>query len=79
MGDFSDPRDFTERDVKEILEDDYIIGNPPFKGLQRLFDDINRRRFDYKLQAWKMSYADLKRIASRIAVEQLEILKNKVS
>lgn len=75
MGDFSDPRDFTESDIKEILYDDYFSeGLPPFKALMKLYEDINARRFDYKLQAWQFTYDDLRKIAKEIGIEQLSIL-----
>lgn len=80
MGDFSDPREFTEREVREILYDDYMCdGLPPFKALMNLFRDISERRFDYKLQAWGFDYEDLTLIAKDLAREQLNLLKAKVS
>jgi hypothetical protein len=75
MGDFSDPRDFTESEIKEILYDDYFLeGIPPFKALMQIYDDMNARRFDYKLQAWQFTYDELRRIVREIGIEQLNIL-----
>ena len=75
MGDFSDPRDFTEKDVKEILYDDYFLeGIPPFKALMSIYDDINHGRLEYKMQAWNFSKSEVLRIVREIGVEQLDIL-----
>ncbi len=75
MGDFSDPRDFTESEIKEILYDDYFLeGIPPFKALMQIYEDMNARRFDYKLQAWQFTYDELRRIVREIGIEQLNIL-----
>jgi hypothetical protein len=78
MGDFSDPRDFTESDIKEILYDDYFSkGIPPFKALMQIYEDMNARRFDYKLQSWQFTYDELRRIVREIGIEQLNILASR--
>lgn len=75
MGDFSDPRDFTERDVKEMLYDDYFLdGVAPFKALASIYDDIACNRLDYKMQVWGFSKHELLRIVREIGVEQLNLL-----
>lgn len=75
MGDFSDPRDFTERDVHEILYDDYLCaGLPPFKGLEKLFDDLNSGRLNYKMRIWQMTDSEIRRIAHDLGKEQLNLL-----
>jgi hypothetical protein len=40
----------------------------------KIYEDINARRFDYKLQAWQFTYDDLRKIVKEIGIEQLSIL-----
>ena len=75
MGDFSDPREFTEREVREILYDDYFLdGIAPFKALESIYNDIASNRLDYKIQAWGFSKHEILRIVREIGVEQLNLL-----
>jgi len=80
MGDFSDPRDFTEKDIKEILLDEYLpYGAPPIKGVSKLFDDLHNGRLNYKIKVWQTDYLTVQDIIGQIAKEEIVKLAERAS